>query len=172
MLRLALLLQQTVHLVAGHASIAVAGTDVRAVVGAGGGEIAWFFPRQHFIDHREDQIGALERAGHDYRAHHGGELLAGLAERLLHGTRVEPLHWGEAVLLAQTEDDIAAVAVGKRRKGVGDGGADLVGALLDLALLGVVADGAHEPDQIGHFGRVVVIVHNPPPCLYAPSIPV
>ena len=158
-LRLALLIKQTIDLVGGHLAVAVAGADVGAAVRADRGDEAGLLPRQHLVDDGEHQIRALERAGHDHGPDHGRELLAGLAQRLLHGAGVEALDRREPRLLAQPQDDVPAVAVGERGQRLGDGRADSAFALLDLALLRVVADGAQQCDELGHLGRVVVVVH-------------
>ncbi|BAR03142.1 hypothetical protein BBPC_0464 [Bifidobacterium pseudocatenulatum DSM 20438 = JCM 1200 = LMG 10505] len=158
-LRLALLIKQTIDLVGGHLAVAVAGADVGAAVRADRGDEAGLLPRQHLVDDGEHQIRALERAGHDHGPDHGRELLAGLAQRLLHGAGVEALDRREPRLLAQPQDDVPAVAVGERGQRLGDGRADSAFALLNLALLRVVANDAQQFDELGHLGRVVVVVH-------------
>ena len=158
-LGLALLLKQTVDLVGGHLAVAVAGADVGAAVRADRGDEAGLLARQHLVDDGEHQIRSLERAGHDHRTDHRREFLAGLAQRLLHRACVEVLDRREPCFLTQSQDDVPAVAVGERGQRFGNGGADLALAFLDLALLRIVADDAHQFDELGHLGRVVVVVH-------------
>ena len=154
--RLVVLFDQPIDLIGGHMPVAVARADERAVMRAERGDITRFEPRLHLIDPREHQIGPLERAGDNHRAHHRGKPFTRLAERLLHGARVEPLDRREPVLLRQAENNPSAGAVRERGQRLGDGRGHFALAFLDLALLGVIADDAHQTDELGHRARVTV----------------
>ena len=172
-----MLLDEPVDLIGGHAPVAVAGTDERAAVRSERGGEAGLVARQHLVDAREHQIRAFERAGDDHGPHHRRHLLARLAQRLLHGARVESLDRREPVLFGQAQDNPAAGAIGERGQRIGDGRGDLALAFLDLALLRIVADQTHEFDQLSHFGSIVIdhgglletiVPHNPPPARLQP----
>ena len=159
---LQMLLDKTVDFIRGHAAIAVAGADERSAMRPQGRGEAGLVSRQHLFDASEHQVRPFERARDDYRTHHRRHFLAGLAQRLLHGPRVEPFDRRESVLLGEPQYDPTSGAVGERRQRIGDGRGDLAFALLDLALLRIVADHAHQLDQLGHL-RGVVVNHGGPP---------
>lgn len=168
-----MLLDEPVDLIGGHAPVAVAGTDERAAVRSerGGEARACRAAASRRCARTPDsrlRTGQVTITGRTHRRH----LLARLAQRLLHGARVESLDRREPVLFGQAQDDPAAGAIGERGQRIGDGRGDLALAFLDLALLRIVADQTHEFDQLSHFGSIVIdhgglldtiVPHNPPP---------